>query len=435
MNPFFQRYFNRFRFLAVPPALFLFFWLHRAHIFAGDGALIARLTQDGKWLVKNELLSQALLQALYQLTQPWHISAMEIMNFTSCTCGVLAVLLLFQLSREWQIRHEWPLLFFLSSGFFIYACGHTEYYPMLLPAMLGYGYAGILFLKHKTSFTLVLLIFILAVSLHLAMLIALLSLIVLALSQKHSFHYKKFWPLLLLIPLFLLREYPQFIGHRAASLSSGWHGLPWFRYEGMGLHYAFFEWKHALDWLYGLAWRSWIFWPAILVGSYVDGFRSLLRNDRLFLLAYTLPFPAWTTIWHPDLGMPNDWDLFALAAAPLLLLALTYIPTIKKIPFLKYCLLTALAASTFCNHGFILKQADFPRQAHGSANIILPKNIESNLTIDSRHKKTAYPRIQEGFHHGKFINQTHRSTKNFYFAVSSRRLTTIHLKAQKNIPK
>ena len=115
---------------------FLFFYVHRSRHYAGDGALLDRLIEGGKWLVQNELLSQAFLQLLYRLASPWGRTPLEIMNWASCLGGALSVWILLRFARRfYQLPFWYPLLLFLSSGFLVYACGHTEYYPLVLPAL------------------------------------------------------------------------------------------------------------------------------------------------------------------------------------------------------------------------------------------------------------------------------------------------------------
>jgi hypothetical protein len=411
---------------------FLFFWFHRAQRFAGDGPLIARITEDGKWLVKNELLSQFLIQLLYQGGSFISLPPLTVLNFTACLGGALALGILLRGSQTlYKMDWPWPLLFFLSSGFFIFACGHTEYYPLLLPALFAYGFGGLLYIQGKLQLRTVSLLFVLGCALHMAMLITLPSLLALPwLAKKRGELTRGFSPLLLLFLLFLLRDFPQLTGHKAASLSSGWHGLPLFPYEGMGLHYAFFDLDHALDWFYGLALRSWLFWPLIFWGIQTES--CLTRPDRLFLLLYTLPLTAWTLIWHPDLGMPNDWDLFAIEAAPCLLLALSYLPRLAAKPAPKAIILTALVGSALCQHGFIIQQADFPRRGTGTVVFHLPPHTAIDLTIDARYKNGSRTTFPAGIHTAKCIDRTNRISHNLYFHLIQNTSTTLSLSPTPN---
>lgn len=205
---------------------------------------------------------------------------------------------------------------------------------MLLPAMLWYGWMGVEYIHGRRTIHRAVLVFVFACSLHFAMLIALPSLLFLPFIRKQVRDLNTIAAiLLLLIPLVVIRNYPQVLGYKAAGLSPAWTVLPWFPYEGMYRHYAFFEWGHWLDWGYAWVRRSWIVWPIVLIGISTQGIRGLSRADRMFLMVYTLGFTFWTTFWHPDLGIETDWDLFAIETAPALLLAISYLPGIARVHF------------------------------------------------------------------------------------------------------
>ncbi|RJP30811.1 MAG: hypothetical protein C4527_08965 [Candidatus Omnitrophota bacterium] len=406
-----------------------FFWLHRSQQFAGDGELLSRITEGGKWLVENELLSQAAIQLLYRLTAYWHWTPMEAMNVLSCLGGALSVWMLLRFARRfYNGACGWPMLLFVSSGFLIYSCGHTEYYPLLLPALFLYGYGAIAYLRGEEPITLVVYSFLLATALHFAMLIALPSLLLLPFLRKNHRDYRSMSPrlVLFLLLLFLIRNHSQFLfGHKASGLSPAWNPLPLFAYEGMYRYYAFFDWRHLIDWLYGWIMRSWIFWPMILWQAYSVGVRSLFENERLFLLVYTLCFTLWSLIWHPDLGMLKDWDLFAIEAAPCLLLLITYLPVIRKNPFRWTLLATAAIASALLMYSYVLMKADFPRKGYGSALIHLDPNSDYTLTIDGLNREVSIPRIREGIYNGKLIDRTHRRVHDFHMVIQADHLTQI----------
>ncbi len=400
---------------------FLIFWSHRSQHFAGDGELLSRITEGGKWLVKNELLSQALIQCCYQIASFWHLTPLEIMNALSCFCGILSLWVLFRFADHFYgISYPWPLLLFLSSGFFIYACGHTEYYPIMLPVMFLYGYAGLVYLQNENTIKIVIVFFLLATALHFAMLIALPSLFLLPWLKGRVADYKaifiRLFPCLLL--LFLIRNHSQLLfGHKASGLSPAWNLLPLFPYENMYRYYAFFDWHHLIDWLYGWSRRSWIFWPMILWISYSEGFKSLLRKDRLFFFVYTICFTLWSMVWHPDLSMLKDWDLFALEAAPCLLLLLSCIPSIRQKRFPSTVLVGACIASTLIVYSYILQKADLPQKGYGSIKADVGKNIQYEFTLDGFNRQTTIPRLREGIYNGKFIDRTHREVTDFHVFV------------------
>ncbi len=410
--------------------LFFFFYIHRAQHFSGDGALIARMTEGGKWLVKNELLSQAVLQLVYQCASPFNLTAIEIMNILSCLCSVFAIWILLKFSQLYQLKLSWPLLLFGSSGFLIYACGHTEYYPILLPAMFIYGFAAVLYLRDKCSITGAALSFVIACGLHFGMLIALPSLLLLPLLKKRL---SDWWTialwLILIIPLVLIRNYPQMLGHKAAGLSPAWNFLPWFHSEGMYRHYAVFQWGHLGDWLYAWSMRSWIFWiaiPAIITSVIAqDHYHNKYRNERWFLFVYTICFTVWSFLWHPDLGIEADWDLFAIEAAPCLLLLITFMPIIKHRTVMQTMLAIACCASVMINYAHILRKTDFPHHGYGQVELHLKTPIKAEFTLGGYNRDLSMPHISEGTYQAKLIDQTNRRVHEMNIVVVKNQSTRI----------
>ena len=413
------------------PALLCFslFWLLRSQHFAGDGMMISRITEGGKWLVKNELLSQVVLQLAYSVFSFCHITPMETMNALSCIGGVSALWVLLRFGEKWVgLPPHWPLFLFFSSGFFIYACGHTEYYPILLPLLWYYGYCGIGYLRGECRPFYLALVFVLACGLHFAMLIALPSLLLLPFGARRMDDYKPILlGLLLLIPLVLIRNYPEILGHKAAGLSPAWNVLPWFPYPGMYRHYAFFEWGHGLDWLYAWSRRSWFFWPLIVWCLFTCGVRSTWNWERIFLWVYTLCFTGWTTFWHPDLGMENDWDLFAIESAPCLLLLLSYLPWFLSHSYRRATLLLLCSASALIQYSYIVEKADIPRLGYGGAVIQPARSDAFTLSLDGFFRPPILPRLREGTYSGKYVDQTHRRAYDFYVVIVPEKIVEVML--------
>jgi len=408
--------------------LFLFFWYFRARRMDGDGELIGRITQGGKWFVKNEMFSQAVLQALHRLLAPYLWTPMEIMNLASCLAGTLSLWLLFRFARRfYRLPPFWPLLLFLSSGFLIYACGRTEYYPLFLPAMIYYGHCALEYLDGEMDMLYVAFVFVLAASLHFAMMIALPSLLWLPLLAQRRRDYRRIaFGLLPLIPLLVIRNYPNIVGFKAASLSPALNFLPWFYSEDMNRYYALFQWEHIVDWLYAWVMRSWIFWPAILFGVYLEGMNSLLYKKNSFLFVYTLCFTLWSFVWHPDLGIAKDWDLFAIEAAPCLLLLIAYIPAILSHPFHRTTLAVALAASIaiMAIHAF---DDSLPRRGFGSVIVNVDRPAECRLKIDGAIYPYSIPRLIQGVHEAKLIDLSRRRSSDFHIVVSQGTTTKVNL--------
>ncbi|MFB3785514.1 MAG: hypothetical protein ACE15F_04005 [bacterium] len=411
---------------------FVFFYAHRSQHYAGDGALLDRLTGGGKWLVQNELLSQALLQLLYRLASPWNLTPLEIMNLASCLGGALSVWIVLSFARQfYSLPRVYPLLLFFSSGFLVYACGHTEYYPLVLPALLGYGYFGIAYLRGATTLIPACLLFILGCGLHFVTLLALPSLLLLPWLTRRGRDYGSIgtW-LLLLIPLFLIRGYPQILGHKAAGLSPAWNVLPLFPHPGMYRLYAFFQWNHWLDWLYAWTMRSWYFAPLTAYCAARMGIRSLWFPERRFLLVYTLAFTAWTTLWHPDLGIEADWDLFALAAAPGLLLLISYWPVWRKDRFARLMLFLAAFASMGITYERVLRQADFPHAGYGETHIRAVHTDSVVFTMDGLNRPLDQTRVRKGTYRCKWIDPSRRAAEDFWLVVADGETTTIRMDSQ-----
>ncbi len=411
---------------------FLFFLYHRSQQYSGDGFLIARITEGGKWFVKNEMLSQALIQFGYTLAAPLHWSPMEVMNVISCLSGALALFILLRMYRSLgYVNPGWGVLLFGSSGFLIYACGHTEYYPMVLPAMLLYGYLGYRYLNHEVRLIYVTVVFVLAVSLHFGMLMALPSLLLLPVLRRRYGDYREIViGGLLMLPLVLMRDYPSVVGFRAASLSPSINFLPWFYEEDMYRYYAFFQWDHVWDWFYAWTMRSWVFWPTILGVFWLEGWRKFLLSHNLFFLLYVLPFTFWSTVWHPDLGMQEDWDLFALEAVPCLLWVMVLLPKIRLYPWIRTLFFIALVSSALMMYAHVRESMNPPRKGFGKARITVEPLESSYLKVNGFYREGDLPRLREGVYEGKLIHLDLENVYDFYFHVLSGEETRFTLQVE-----
>lgn len=417
-------YFRRLMVMTDSPVLLSFlcfslFFLLRSQHFAGDGGMISRITEGGKWLVKNELLSQALLQLIYRIGRPWYLTPLEIMNGLSCLCGAASIYVVLKLcDHHFGLSPSWPLLMFFSTAFLIYSCGHTEYYPILLLAMFLYAYETLNYLTGDTSALRLTLLFTLASGIHFAMVIALPSLLLLPWLKGRA----RDWRVMIvgLTPFILfvfIRNYPQWVGYKAASLSPAWNFLPWFPSQGMNRYYAFFEWGHWLDWLYSWTLRSWIVWPALFWFISRSGVRSLGRPDRLFLSVYALGYTVWSFVWHPDLGIEADWDLFALETAPTLLLALSYLPDFHSRPSIRFALAIVCLASIAIGAQRVWMMADLPRQGYGALEIQYDSSDRIGLTIDGLSRNLDQPRLHQGFYSTKLIDRDQQKVHDMFFVI------------------
>jgi hypothetical protein len=412
--------------------LFLFglFWFLRTQHYAGDGDQISRMIEHGVWMVQSELLSQASFQFFYTLLHPMGWDGLSILNLVSCLFGSLSVYVLLKYNDAYtQVPFLWPLGLFCSSGFFLFCCGHTEYYPAFLFSLFLYAYICVGYLHNRFSMLHTSLAFSFAAWMHLGILFALPSLLILPVLKRRFIDYKD--TLLGLIPLvfaFLLKLNILFFGVGVYGKSQGDNFVPLFEKYLPKHFYTMFEWGHALDILWAVAMRSWIFWPFILFCIVRFGPASLKRPDRLFLFVFALCFFFFACVWHPDLRVTQDWDLFAIDAAPCLLLLLSYLPEFLKTSFQRTLLIIPMTASLLIMFSYAVDKAEFGHRGYGQVEIHSAQPIEvGNLTFNGHKKPMNINGISEGIYHTKLIDNISRRSLNFYIVVAPDHRTTVRL--------
>lgn len=408
---------------------FWLFWIFRSQVFAGDGDQLARMIEAGLWLVQTELLSQAILQLTYQILRPFGWDGLAVTNLISCIAGAAALWALLLFNRRCVGADPiWAVGLFFSSGLVILCAGHTEYYTLFLVTLLYYGYAGVHYLRGQMSLMHVSLAFSLAMWMHMGILFALPSLLMLPLLTRRSnadlshqylsHQYKAIaWGLLPAAAAFFFKEFHYVFGIVIQGLSPTTNFVPLFDDPTGERFYAMLQWGHLLDIAWMWSRRSWIFWPMILACATIFGLRSLLRTDRLFLLAYLLCFSVFTVIWHPNLGVIEDWDLFSIEAVPALLLCMTYLPEWLSCSYRRVALALPLAASIFIMWDHIIERADFTRRGYGTASIELAIPVQKNLNFNGHQKREDEVSIRQGVHAIKLIDLNHRKSHDVYAAV------------------
>ncbi|MGC9327522.1 MAG: hypothetical protein ACP5I1_07795, partial [Candidatus Hinthialibacter sp.] len=190
---------------------------------------------------------------------------------------------------------------------------------------------------------------------------------------------------------------------------------------------AFWQWGHWADWVYAWTRRSWIFWPALGYLIAAKGLKSLFDQERFFLFVYTLSFTLWTMLWHPDLGAEADWDLFAIEAAPCLMLLMTYLPKISRRDFFYYVLLAACLASIMINYAHVRQKMGDQRLGYGAIEIETPAPIHASFTLRGLNRPLSMPRVREGVYPAKLIDQTHRCVYEMYIWIDSDWLTAVEI--------
>ena len=410
-------------------ALFFVFWIYRSQVYDGDGDQLTRMVESGLWMVHTELLSQAAFQLAYKILFPWGWDGLSVINLVSCLAGAAAIRVLFQFNKAYVgIDPLWVLGLFGSSGFLLYANGHTEYYPLFLVTLFFYGYVGVGYLRDRFSMTAVGLAFSLAAWMHLGILFAAPTLLILIVLKKN-------WQdigdlllgLLLLGAAYFVKEFHPLLGFTVQGLSPSSNFIPMEPDLIRNRFYTMFSWGHLADILYAWTMRSWIFWPVVLWAAAAEGFKSILRPDRLFLLFYTLAFTFFTLTWHPDLGILQDWDLFAIEAAPCLLLVLLYLPSFLNSPFRRYALAMAVTASFFILFSEMVEEAQLFRREYGAVRIELSQPLKTNVTLNGHHQTTNVPAIREGVYSTKVINLQHMRVHDFYVDVAPHTTSVVAL--------
>ncbi|MBZ0257063.1 hypothetical protein K8I31_13435, partial [bacterium] len=198
--------------------------------------------------------------------------------------------------------------------------------------------------------------------------------------------------------------------------------------------YGMFEWAHLVDIVYAWTMRSWIFWPVILICATLFGVKTLFRNDRLFLLVCSLCFTTLALIWHPNLGIEQDWDLFSFEAAPCLLLVITYFPDFLKTSFRRWALAVPVAASFLILYAQVAEEARFGRRAMGSAHVEISQPIDSLVRFNGAIKDQDIPVIRQGGYEIRIVDRTNRTSYLRYAAVCPGETTIIPIKIEQFKP-
>jgi hypothetical protein len=350
------------------------------------------MVEAGIWMVQTELASHAIFQIVYQLLSPYGWDGLKVINLVSCLAGALSIWVLLKFNRDFIPADPlWALGLFASSGLALFCNGHTEYYTLFLITLFYYGYAGVGYLRGRFSMLHVSLAFSAGVWMHLGILFALPSLFLLLwLKRSWSDASPLLTGLSFVVLAYVIKTFHTLLGFHVQGLSPSDNFIPLFSDPGGGRFYTMFTWGHLADMVYAWTMRSWIFWPAIVWAAGREGWRSLLQPERLFLLAYTLCFTLFTLTWHPNLGIHQDWDLFAIEAAPCLLLLLTYLPSFLDDRFRRYALAIPILASMLIMFSSIRQEAHFERRGYGSVAFEFTQAINCNVTFNG-HKKEESP--------------------------------------------
>lgn len=316
--------------LWVPVLLFPLFWFFRSSTFRGDGDQICRLIEGETWFWAREMLSQAILQAVYRILRVWHWDGMMTMNLVSCLSGCIFFAFLIQLVKERWGEWKLPVLLFLGSGFSILFCGHTEYYPITYAAAGIFFYFCHRYLEGRGSLLGPALAFALLCWTHLLGLFIAPVLVYLWWNRGRSQEdlAQGIIGASPLIALYLLIVYdPLMVGTRGELF--GDRLLPPFDFNSPGIqekYYTFLSWAHLHDLFYWIQKSSPLLLPMAFTVFFLKPIRGIFLADRFLVCLWIcgLLWLGFTLVWHPDFTIYEDWDLFSIAALPLTLLFLEH---------------------------------------------------------------------------------------------------------------
>lgn len=321
----------------VPFCSFLLFWGLRSRTsLGGDGMLLIQALELGRAFRWTEPLSHYLYTSLHALGSGigW-ANPMLAYSLGNCVAGVLFVGIVLLMSRDMGEGAGARAVIFSSlvaSGAVQLFFGHVENYSFFYLACLVFLWVGMRVCLGRSSTAQAALALSLAITLHLAALCLVPSLVLLAVSELRRGERSTAKSLVgsviaLLTPPLLVAGWFALTGIRPGDIDRPTVELLLPLFGGEGTAYALLSPRHLLDLLneYLL-----VCWPAIpllaarlVYRSPLDRGKPALRRALPFLVACGILFGVFSLIVNPSLGMARDWDLFAVVGLPWLLVALS----------------------------------------------------------------------------------------------------------------
>ena len=431
------------------------FWYCRSAVYQGDGDQIARFIEAGVWFVKTEVLSQFLFQITYRIVDVWHWDGLLVMNLISSISG--GILLYFFIRMGDEIADRWiAAIVLFCSGFVCLVAGHTEYYPQLLAALAAWNWSCIRVLRNRGSLLAPSLLYSLCVWIHQEALFAFPAHLLVAVFRRDRDEWVS-W-ILGLIPtgfLMVFRFLPQVSPITLEGMSHGLNTVPLWTTEGTEKLYTFFEAAHWVDVLFALAQRSIVAWPVILLGLlFVRSGDKLGRGRigadplafeqppptpppdlgeetaephiavgltpmgrvRLFLAVQCVGFWALCILWHPNLGIEADWDLYAVEAIPSTILALTYLPGLFQRRFVFPVVVCLICFSGLVTWEGILDRAKLGKR--GTVQIEVDASEDLLVALDGHQKGRTIYRVLQGHHYLRLIDPRQRWARAYHLIVA-----------------
>lgn len=386
------------------------FWFFRAVEPGGDGDLIVRFIEAGAWCIKSEILGQASFQTVFQIVRPMGYDGRVAVQIVSCIAGFLAVVGFLYSLRALGPRMPWlGILFFTASGVFRLCFGYIEYYPQQLALLAIFNYFALSFLRGKTRGVVVGLWFTAAVWVHQAIWVALPALLLLPLLAGRG---KEIRGLLIglspLTVLLLLREFPLYSPVPLEGHNHNWNFVPFLLEPESERFYPMFSFAHVVDILQAAALRSLLAWPALLILALARGREIVKRLDgiTLFLLVQFSGFLFLSLAWHPNLGIPADWDLFAVEVLPVALLLAYHFPPLLRTAPRKMAVAFLIAASALVTWNWIAADSHLHQREFGSIRVIGAEGESLDVTVDGHARSQNITALHPGRRILKVISHT-----------------------------
>ncbi len=289
--------------------------------FLGDGYVIKANVALGdrtifKWTeVGSTFLVSSLAGVLGDLNESTSLRAFQIISILSG-----AMTLYFMILIAGKISNQ-PLIRLLALSTMIFSStlllffGYVEFYPMLWPILTAIIWAGLGYLQEGKRLWLVWLLLAVGAGLHLimAMLIPSAIYITLAAGRGKVFYEKHRQLIWTAIGIAIIASIITFIWRLNNSLSFEDMFLPPFEGKPSSPEYFIFSFRHLGDILNQLL-LVFPLLPLFIILAF-GGLRKTLREKATrFSLLVAFGFLAFLLVVDPKLGMPRDWDLFAMSA-------------------------------------------------------------------------------------------------------------------------
>jgi tetratricopeptide (TPR) repeat protein len=359
------------------------FWLARLPLsLLGDGYSVvhnisAKIPVVVKW---SEMGAVKIVQSVSNILPYAGLEkGMQAYAAVSVVSGALTVFvflaLAFELGRDSRGR-LFAFCLLLFSGWTLLFFGYTENYPVLWPAVTGYLYFSIRYLREKTNLVLPVLFLLAAVVLHLQTVFLLPSIVPLLIARGAgktlANRFRK--PLWMAGILIVIGGVTVFYMACRRSLAFRAFFLPLLSGRPLTPDYFLFSPSHILDIINEITLLIPL-WPLAFVAGRRQWREVLGDIVARFLLVVSLGGALLLFALEPKLGMARDWDLFALAGlGPMMLLITALVSSERWRPLYPGLALLALGLS-------------FPFWAVNMSRPTTISYFESLLRLDDRQSR------------------------------------------------